>query len=129
MDRIKSPIEVELDKVKEANGQDGRGHDVFWCETDFPRFCALNGNLARKAIEADRRIDLQENEIDQKVVTLVARGRPVARDLRFLTATVKTCAFYERMADQGVNLAERTLELLRVRRGQAPGRQSATYLI
>jgi phosphate transport system protein len=69
------------------------------------------GTLAQSVIDGDRRIDLLENEIDDKAITLLATQQPVAVDLRFLSAAIKICSFLERMGDQAVNLAWRSLTL------------------
>ena len=119
METIKSPIEVDLENLKAAMIKMG-GDMMSLIRNGFTSLCKLNGEMARKAIEADRAIDLQENEIDKKVVTLVGLRQPVAKDLRFLTSIVKTCAFYERMADQGVNLAQRAEGLVEVKADQPP---------
>lgn len=66
---------------------------------------------AQEVIETDRRIDLMQNQIEERVFTLLATQQPVASDLRFLSAAIKICSHLERMGDQAVNLAERTLLL------------------
>jgi phosphate transport system protein len=66
---------------------------------------------AKEVIETDRRIDLMQNQIEERVFTLLATQQPVASDLRFLSAAIKICSHLERMGDQAVNLAERALLL------------------
>lgn len=66
---------------------------------------------AQGVIDTDRRIDLMQNQIEERVFTLMATQQPVASDLRFLSAAIKICSHLERMGDQAVNLAERTLLL------------------
>lgn len=66
---------------------------------------------AQEVIETDRQIDLMQNQIEERVFTLLATQQPVASDLRFLSASIKICSHLERMGDQAVNLAERTLLL------------------
>jgi len=70
-----------------------------------------DAQLAQKVIAGDRRIDLMQNQIEERVFTLLATQQPVAVDLRFLSASIKICSFLERMGDQAVNLAERTQTL------------------
>ncbi len=66
---------------------------------------------AQEVIATDRKIDLMQNEIEERIFTLMATQQPVASDLRFLSAAIKICSHLERMGDQAVNLAERTLLL------------------
>ncbi len=68
--------------------------------------------LARGVIQADNRIDQMQNQIEQRVFTLLATQQPVAGDLRFLSVSIKICSHLERMGDQAVNLAERALVLV-----------------
>jgi phosphate transport system protein len=67
--------------------------------------------LAQEVIKADRRIDLMENEIAERCLSLLATQQPVAVDLRFLSSCLKITRFLERLGDQCVNLAERVLAL------------------
>lgn len=62
---------------------------------------------------AERRINLLDIEIDEMATRLLARNQPVARDLRFLTATIKINSDLERMGNLAINLAQRSLSLLR----------------
>jgi phosphate transport system protein len=61
---------------------------------------------------AERRINLLDIEIDEMATRLLARNQPVARDLRFLTATIKINSDLERMGDLAINLAQRSVSLL-----------------
>src|SRR5580692_2921394 len=61
---------------------------------------------------AEQRINLLDIEIDEMATRLLARNQPVARDLRFLTATIKINSDLERMGDLAINLAQRSLSLL-----------------
>ncbi len=70
-----------------------------------------DSNLALEVIVKDRPIDLMQNQIEERCVALLATQQPVAGDLRFLAAVIKICAYLERMGDQAVNIAQRTLAL------------------
>ena len=61
---------------------------------------------------AEQRINLLDIEIDEMATRLLARNQPVARDLRFLTATIKINSDLERMGDLAINLAQRSVSLL-----------------
>src|SRR5688572_29071800 len=70
-----------------------------------------DGELAKKTIQADRRINKLELSIDQMCLQILARRQPVASDLRFITIAMKLVTDLERIGDLGVNLCERVLEL------------------
>jgi phosphate transport system protein len=62
--------------------------------------------------EAEERINELDIEIDEFATRLLALHQPVARDLRFLTATIKINSDLERMGDLAVNIAQRSISLL-----------------
>ena len=53
----------------------------------------------------DADLDQLEISIDESIVSLIARYRPVAHDLRFVIATSKIVSDLERIGDQSVNVA------------------------
>jgi phosphate transport system protein len=67
--------------------------------------------LAEKVIEDDDIINLKEVEIDEFCLKLLALRQPAARDLRFITTTIKINYDLERIGDMAVNICERVLEL------------------
>jgi phosphate transport system protein len=67
--------------------------------------------LAKKSIEADREINRLELKIDGACLQILAKFQPVASDLRFITISMKLVTDLERIADLGVNISERVLEL------------------
>jgi phosphate transport system protein len=68
---------------------------------------------AEHVITNDREIDELEIEIDNFCVELLARRQPMAGDLRFIASALKINNDLERIGDHGVNIAERTVELLK----------------
>ena len=68
-------------------------------------------SLAKHVIERDREVNAYDVEIDEKCVELLALHQPAAGDLRFLTTAMKIVTDLERIGDQAVNIAQRTLEL------------------
>jgi phosphate transport system protein len=70
-----------------------------------------DSELAKKMIQADRRINQLELGIDQMCLQILARRQPVASDLRFITIAMKLVTDLERIGDLAVNLSERVLEL------------------
>jgi phosphate transport system protein len=75
---------------------------------------ALNkrdGVIASSVIDNDDEINATELLIDQQCLKLLALKQPMAVDLRYITMAMKINLGLERIGDQAVNIAERTLLL------------------
>jgi phosphate transport system protein len=70
--------------------------------------------LALDLMEGDTTIDLEENEIEEECLKILALHQPVAVDLRRVASILKINSDLERMADLAVNIAERAHALARV---------------
>ena len=70
--------------------------------------------LAEAVIAGDAVIDAREIEVDHRVVELVVRERPLARDLRLVFTASKIAPCLERVADHAVNIAREAISLSRV---------------
>jgi phosphate transport system protein len=70
-----------------------------------------NSDLARDVITDDIQLNNSELEIEEQAFKLLALRQPVATDLRLILATMRIATTLERIGDQGVNIAERALEL------------------
>src|SRR5262249_31697762 len=68
--------------------------------------------LAQLVIDRDDEINALEIEIDNICFGILACEQPVASDLRFITTAMKIVADSERIADNGVNIARRALEIV-----------------
>ena len=68
-------------------------------------------DLAERTIAADKVVDRMEVELDALCMQILARRQPVASDLRFITLVLKVVTDLERIADLGVNVCERVVEL------------------
>ena len=76
---------------------------------------ALTGRdieAARFVADHDEDVNTLQIEIDERALRLLALQQPAARDLRFITATMKANADLERIGDQAVNIAGITMDLL-----------------
>jgi phosphate transport system protein len=71
-----------------------------------------DGVKASGVIENDDDINAFENAIDQQCLKLLALKQPMAADLRFITMAMKINMELERIGDQAVNIAERTLQII-----------------
>jgi phosphate transport system protein len=69
--------------------------------------------LARTVWDIEDRINRMDIDIDEFATRLLATQQPVARDLRFLTAAIKINTDLERMGDLAINIAQRSLSLIR----------------
>ena len=66
---------------------------------------------AEEVIAGDQALNKLELEIEQLAVSLLALQQPMARDLRFLVATIKASSDLERVGDHAVNIAESAMKL------------------
>jgi phosphate transport system protein len=69
-------------------------------------------DLARAVVGGDDEIDQMEVELEQDVVTILARQQLVASDLRFAIAVLKINNDLERMGDLAVKIAKKILFLI-----------------
>jgi phosphate transport system protein len=69
--------------------------------------------LACQVLEREEAINLLDIEIDEMAMRLLALRQPMATDLRFITSAMKIGSDLERIGDLAVNIAERTLDLLK----------------
>src|SRR3990167_6012555 len=72
-----------------------------------------DAEMARQVIASDDAVNTLEIEVDERCLRTMALYQPEARDLLFLAMALKINNDLERMGDQAVNIAERTLELLK----------------
>ncbi|HBY57556.1 MAG TPA: phosphate transport system regulatory protein PhoU [Candidatus Atribacteria bacterium] len=72
-----------------------------------------DSNLAQEVIDRDREVNLLEIEINNQCLKLLALKQPMAIDLRFITSVMKIISHLERIADQAVNISQRTLKLIK----------------
>ena len=71
------------------------------------------GNVGRAGavVDGDADINVMETEIDAMALSLLARNQPVAHDLRFVVAALRMVVDIERIGDEAVSIAERTIIL------------------
>jgi len=69
--------------------------------------------LAREVIASDHAINMAEIEVEEFCLRLLALHQPEATDLRLITMAFKINNDLERMGDLAVNIAERTVDLLK----------------
>jgi phosphate transport system protein len=69
--------------------------------------------LACQVLEREEAINRLDIEIDEMAMRLLALRQPMATDLRFITSAMKIGSDLERIGDLAVNIAERTMDLLK----------------
>lgn len=69
---------------------------------------------ARLVLEREDEVNLMDIEVDAASLRLLALKQPMAGDLRFITSAMKIGEELERMGDLAVNIAERTLSLIKL---------------
>jgi phosphate transport system protein len=69
--------------------------------------------LAHAVFENEEAINLLDIEIEKLSLELLALRQPMAVDLRFITASMKMASELERIGDQSVNIAERSIQLIK----------------
>ncbi len=70
-----------------------------------------DAELARRVIETDHHIDLEEVAVEEECLKILALYQPVAIDLRYVVAVLKINNDLERIGDLASNIAERALFL------------------
>jgi phosphate transport system protein len=70
-------------------------------------------DLACQVLDYEEAINRLDIEIDEAAMRILALRQPMAADLRFITSAMKIGSDLERIGDLAVNIAERTLEILK----------------
>ncbi len=70
--------------------------------------------LAETVIDRDREMDRYEQQIERKVVRMLALRQPMATDLRNVIGAIKLAGGIERIGDLAKNIARRSLEVVDV---------------
>lgn len=66
----------------------------------------LNRELAQQVVEGDTQINQMEQQIEERVIQLILRQQPVAKDLRKIMAAQRIAGDLERMGDLAVGIAK-----------------------
>lgn len=71
-----------------------------------------DASLCESVFAREKEINAFERRIDELALDLLAMQQPMAIDLRFVVAVLKINADLERVGDQAVNIAQRTLDMI-----------------
>jgi phosphate transport system protein len=69
--------------------------------------------LAESVVQADKAIDRLQKDIEEQVVSMIARRQPMADDLRHIMAALRITGDLERIGDLAKNIAKRALAIAR----------------
>lgn len=99
------------EELKTLTAQIGKmgGHAEAILTDSVTALLRRDSDLALRAIEADRRVDGLDAEIEAEVVRLLALRQPMANDLRAIVSALKIAQSLERIADHAKNAGKRTL--------------------
>jgi phosphate transport system protein len=89
-------------------------------ELSVEALLAKDSDKAQAVIDADRDLDAMEVELESAALELLALQQPMARDLRFIVATIKVTSDLERVGDHAVNIAEAAQRLVSQRTAFTP---------
>jgi phosphate transport system protein len=70
-----------------------------------------DAQLAQQIKDTDQAIDQTEVEVEEECLKILALYQPVAMDLRFIIAVLKINSDLERIGDEAVNIAGRSLNI------------------
>jgi phosphate transport system protein len=108
MERINFHRELENLKITVLNMA---AHTLEAFEDACKAYVKRDADLAQKIIDGDLHINQLELDVDKHSLRLLALEQPMAGDLRMIIGNMKISNELERIADQAVNVAERTLFL------------------
>jgi len=70
-----------------------------------------DAEMAERCISGDDAIDAQQQQLEQRILTIIARRQPAARDLRFLGSVFQSLADIERAGDYAAHVARAAIDL------------------
>src|SRR5512137_993515 len=112
MSKIDRPFDEELKSLKEKLLERG-------ARAEEQIALAVRGLKDREekqaclVLDREETINLLDIEVDEMCMSMLALRQPLATDLRFITSAMKISSDLERIGDLAVNIAERTLDLLK----------------
>lgn len=82
-------------------------------EASVDAYLQRDASLCQFVSENEAAINAAQRELDEMSYDLLAKEQPMAIDLRFILAVIKINGDLERIGDQSMSIARRTLELLK----------------
>jgi len=112
MSKMERPFDEELKSLKEKLLEMG-------ARAEEQIALAVRGlkqreeKMACQVLDREEAINLLDIELDEMCLRLLALRQPMAADLRFIASAMKISSDLERIGDLAVNIAERTIDLLK----------------
>lgn len=103
-------FEAELKRLQEDVEEIGMAVQALYIKL----FCAYSKKKTEELIEitkSDRDIHVMQRNIESSCLNLITKQQPIARDLRQVTAALKTVNDISRMGDQCVDIGELLLRM------------------
>ncbi len=72
---------------------------------------SMDESLARQVVDSDDLMDKMELEVQSTSLVIIAREAPVARDVRFIGAALSVSSELERVGDDAVSIAKKTISM------------------
>lgn len=69
-------------------------------------FITYDEDLVNEVLDASQQLDRLNNQLEHKAMSVIAAEQPVARDLRFIEASLKVGSHYKRISGLAANIAE-----------------------
>ncbi len=89
-------------------------------ESSVEAFLTRDAGLCAYVRENETAINMAQREVDEMSYELLAQEQPMAIDLRFILAVIKINGNLERIGDQAMSIAERTLAMTGMAAVQTP---------
>ena len=82
-------------------------------ESHLAKSALIDGDMsaAQRCIDLDKDVDAHMDDLEQRILTVIARRQPAASDLRFLGAIYRALADIERAGDYASHVAKASIEL------------------
>lgn len=77
-----------------------------------------DSEMAQKVIDADKKINLMETDLDEECTGILARRQPAASDLRLVISVMRAVNDLERVGDEAAKIAKLAIKLCE--EGEAP---------
>ncbi|MBT9332817.1 phosphate signaling complex protein PhoU [Paracidobacterium acidisoli] len=89
-------------------------------ESAVDAYLLRDAGICQYVRENETAINSAHREVDEMAYDLLAKEQPMAIDLRFILAVIKINGDLERIGDQAMSIAVRTLELMKSSRAELP---------
>lgn len=97
-------VDIELQELKQLILAMGGGVEKSLAEV-CNALASKDPSRLKEVHEQERQVNEHQISVDQACIKILAKQAPVAKDLRFVIATIKINTDLERMGDQAVNIA------------------------